>query len=135
MSFSHGNDAELKIQNAAGVLTDISTYLTSISMPREIEANETSTMRTRDRTYVPGLRNRTVSFEGRWDATLDALLDGITGMVRTFEYSPAGAGTGLVTYAGSLILTSYEPSTPHDDVADWSAEGQVTGAVTRTVGA
>jgi hypothetical protein len=135
MSFSHGNDAELKVQNAAGVLTDISTYLTSISMPREIEANETSTMRVRDRTYVPGLRNRTVSFEGRWDPTLDALLDGITGMVRTFEYSPAGAGVGLVTYAGSLILTSYEPSTPHDDVADWSAEGQVTGAVTRTVGA
>ena len=35
----------------------------------------------------------------------------------------------------ALILTSYEPSTPHDDVADWSAEGQVTGAVTREVGA
>ena len=65
MSFSHGNDAELKIQNAAGTLVDISTYLTSISMPREIEANETSTMRIRDRTYVPGLRGRTVSFEGR----------------------------------------------------------------------
>ncbi len=94
MSFSHGNDAELKIQNAAGTLVDISTYLTSISMPREIEANETSTMRIRDRTYVPGLRGRTVSFEGRWDAAVDAILDGITGMTREFEYSPAGSGVG-----------------------------------------
>ena len=135
MSFSHGNDAELQIQNAAGTLVDISTYLTSISMPREIEANETSTMRVRDRTFVPGLRGRTISFEGRWDPALDAILDGITGMTREFEYSPAGSGAGLVTYSGSMILTSYEPSTPHDDVADWSAEGQVTGEVTREVGA
>jgi len=134
MSFSHGNDAELQIQNAAGDMVDISTYLTSISFPREIEANETSTMRVRDRTFVPGLRGRTISFEGRWDPALDAILDAITGMTRDFEYSPAGSGVGLVTYAGSFILTSYEPSTPHDDVADWSAEGQVTGAVTRTVG-
>ena len=79
MSFSHGNDAELQIQNAAGTMVDISTYLTSISFPREIEANETSTMRVRDRTFVPGLRGRTISFEGRWDPAPAPILNGITG--------------------------------------------------------
>lgn len=137
MAFSHGKDAIFKIDSAGGVLTDISTYLTSASLSRAIDTAETSTLGTSDKTYVAGMRGATFSCEGNFDPTFDTLINGIIegDAAVDFEYYPAGEPVGATKpkYSGQVIVTSYEPSASVSDMAGGSVEFQVTGAITRAV--
>ena len=49
----------------------------------------------------------------------------------SFEYSPEGTASGKVKYTGEAILTNYAISSPVGDVVGYSADLQVSGAVTR----
>ena len=49
----------------------------------------------------------------------------------SFEYGPEGSTAGDAKYTGECIMTSYEKSGAVGDVVTYSAEFQVTGAVTR----
>jgi predicted secreted protein len=135
MAFKHGKNASFKVDNSGGTLTDISSYLNEVSLPRSIETAETTSFQTAGgaKTYVVGLNDSTVSISGTWDATLDAHLAGILGQDASvsFEYGPEGTGTGAVKYTGEGLMTSYETSSPVADVVTFSAEFQVTGTVTR----
>jgi hypothetical protein len=135
MAFSHGSVAVFKVQDAGGVLRDISAFITGDGLERSIDTAETSTHGVSAKTYIPGLQDVTVPLEGNFDPTVDGYLDGIRGLVRTWEYYPAGEPVGAAKpkYSGSAILTNYKIEAPVDDVTTWSAELQVTGAVTRAV--
>jgi len=132
MAFAHGSKAVFKVQNSSGTLTDISQYLTSISFSQEAETSETTTLGSTAKSYIPGLLDATLSIEGVYDPTVDSTLGGIFGMTRTFEYYPQGTTTGNPKFTGTCILTSYNPETAVDEAGTFSAEFQVSGAVTRT---
>ena len=70
---------------------------------------------------------------GLWDSTADAIFGAVVGQSATlsFEYSPEGTGSGKVKYTGEAILTSYAISSPVGDVVGYSADMQVSGAITR----
>jgi predicted secreted protein len=135
MAFRHGKNASFKIDNSGGTLTDISTYLDDVSLPRSIETAETTTFGVSGgaKTYVTGLNDSTISIGGKWHATLDGVLAGILGQDATvsFEYGPEGTTVSRVKYTGEAIVTSYEVGSPVGDVVTFSAELQVTGPVTR----
>lgn len=132
MPFTHGSKAVFKIGNASNTLTDISQYLTSVQYSPEVDTAEVTTLGATAKAYVAGLRDATISIEGIFEPAVDALLSGIIGLdARSFEYGPQGSTTGNVKYSGSCILTSYEVSTGLDGAGTFSAEFQVTGAVTR----
>ena len=132
-TFRHGKSTVFKVDNAAGTLTDISNTLTDVSFPQTIETAETTSFGSSAKTYIVGLSDSTVSASGNFDATVDAHLAGIAGQAATvsFEYGPEGSTAGQVKYTGEAILTSYEKSGAVGDVVTYSAEFQVTGAVTR----
>ena len=132
-TFRHGKSTVFKVDNAAGTLTDISNTLTDVSFPQTVETAETTSFGSSAKTYIVGLTDSTISASGNFDATVDAHLAGITGQSATvsFEYGPEGSTTGQVKYSGEAILTSYEKSGAVGDVVTYSAEFQVTGAVTR----
>lgn len=132
-TFRHGKNTAFKLDNAAGTLTDISNTLTDVGFPQTIETAETTSFGSSAKTYIVGLTDATVSLSGNFDATVDAHLAGIAGQAATvsFEYYPEGTTTGNVKYSGEAILTSYEKSGAVGDVVQYSAELQVTGAVTR----
>lgn len=132
-TFRHGKSTVFKVDNAAGTLTDISNTLTDVGFPQTVETAETTSFGSSAKTYVVGLSDSTVSASGNFDATVDAHLAGILGQSATvsFEYGPEGSTTGYVKYSGEAILTSYEKSGAVGDVVTYSAEFQVTGAVTR----
>lgn len=134
MAFKHGKNAVFKVDNSGGTLTNISTYLNNISMPRSIETGETTSFGNSAKTYIVGLSDSTLSIDGTWDATLDAHLAGVLGQDAslTFEYGPEGSGTGAIKYTGECFLTSFETSSPVADVVTFTAEFQVTGTITRT---
>lgn len=134
MAFSHGKDTNFQIDDSGGTPRDISTYCLSVKFPQDIDMAETSTMGTSAKTYVAGMTDGTISIEGRFDPTVDGYLSGIRGLAATatFIYGPQGSTVGNVKYTGECRLTSYEVSGDVGDMTGFSAEFQVTGAITRT---
>ena len=133
MAFVHGSDSVFKIDNSGGSLTDISTYVNNVDFPETADVAETSTLGASNKTYIVGLKDATISLGGLFDATVDAILGAVVGQSATlsFEYSPEGTASGKVKYTGECILTSYTLSSPVGDVVGFSADLQVSGAVTR----
>ena len=132
-TFRHGKNASFKVDNSGGTLTNISDTLNSVTFPREIETLETTSFGSSTRSYVVGFSDATISIEGSFDATVDAHLAGILGQEASvsFEYGPEGTPAGLVKYTGEALMTSYETSAGVGDIVTYSAEFQVTGAITR----
>lgn len=128
MAFSHGSKATLSING-----TDVTAYLTSISLSREADTAETTTLGKTSKTYIPGLKDGSFSIEGLDDAALDAVLSAALGAQVPFVYRPAGTGAGKIEYTGNAIGTSYEPASDVGEAGTCSAEFQVTGDITRTV--
>jgi hypothetical protein len=135
MPFRHGKNASFKVDNSGGTLTDISTYIHEVSLPRSIETAETTTFGVTGgaKTYVVGLNDSTITVSGKFDATVDAHLAGILGHEATvsFEYGPAGTTVGYVKFTGEAIMTKYDLSSPVGDVVSFGCDFQITGPVTR----
>jgi hypothetical protein len=132
-TFRHGKSTVFKVDNSGGTLTDISNTLTDVSFTQTIETAETSSFGSSAKTYIVGLSDSSLSVSGNFDATVDAHLAAIVGKADSvsFEYGPEGSTAGFVKYTGEALLTSYEKSGAIGDVVTYSAEFQVTGAVTR----
>jgi len=131
-TFFHGKDAEVYINDSGGTERNFTSYATSVGIPVEVETAEVSTLGDDDKVYVTGLRDRTISMEGKWDATVDGYLSGLLGgTARPWKVFPAGSASGRPYYSGSAILTSYEVTSEIGDAIGWSAEFQNSGAVTR----
>jgi predicted secreted protein len=133
MAFTHGKDSVFKLDNASGSLTDISTYVNNVDFPETADVSETTTLGADNKTYIAGLKDATISLSGLWDATADAIFGQVVGQSATlsYEYSPEGTASGKVKYTGEAILTSYAISSPVGDAVGYSADLQVSGAVTR----
>jgi hypothetical protein len=132
-TFRHGKSTVFKVDNNAGSLTDISNTLTDVSFPQSVDTAETSAFGASAKSYIVGLTDSTLSISGNFDATVDAHLAAIVGKADSvsFEYGPEGSTATYVKYTGEALLTSYEKSGAIGDVVTYSAEFQVTGAITR----
>ena len=133
MAFTHGKDSVFKLDNASGSLTDISSFVNNVDFPETADVSETTTLGADNKTYIAGLKDATISLSGLWDATADAIFGAVVGQSATlsYEYSPEGTASGKVKYTGEAILTSYAISSPVGDAVGYSADLQVSGAVTR----
>lgn len=131
----HGKDTGLKLDNTAASLTDISTHLDNCDgLPGEVELADVSTFGDEGHTFVPGLENCQFTIAGPWDATLDAVFGAPSAWktaTRTFEYGPAGVGSGAVKYSGEAWIQSYAASSPVADKGTFTATFQVDGQVAR----
>jgi len=141
MAFVHGKSTVFKLDNSAGTLVDLSSYLDDVGFPQSIETGETTTFGVAggSKTYVVGLNDRTISLAGKWDSTLDAHVAAViaaqadgTVASSSFEFGPAGSASGRVKYSGEALVTSFEVTNPVGDVVTFSCELQVTGQVTRS---
>lgn len=136
MAFRHGKNAVFKLDNSSATLTDISAYLDNVDLPRSIETAETTTFGVTggSKTYVVGLNEATISLSGKYDSVVDALLAGVIGQETSlnWNYGPEGSTTGRVKYTGLGFITKYDVKSPVGGVETFSADIQVTGAITRT---
>ncbi len=140
MAFVHGKNSIIKVDNAAGTLTDISAVANSVEMPRSLDTGETTTFGTSAKTYIAGLNDGTVSISGLYDpavdATLSAAVDAVaagTLATATVEWAPAGgpASASKPKFTCEVIWTSYSVSAGVGDVETFKLEGQRSGATTR----
>ena len=61
MAFVHGKDSVIKIDNAGGTLTDISSYVNNVDFPITADVAETTVMGDDNKTYIVGLKDATLS--------------------------------------------------------------------------
>jgi hypothetical protein len=139
MPFSHGKALVFKIDSAAGTLQPLTTFVDSVDFNNSVDTAETTTAGAEAKTYVSGQSDSTLSISGKYDRTATtgphAILTGLIGLetTSTFEYGPDGSVAGYVKKTGECFLTSYVVSSPVGDVVSFSADFQVTGAITETV--
>lgn len=133
MTFRAGRLAEVSI---AG--TDLSAYSDSCDLGIDIDVLDTTTFGNTWKTAIAGLIGGSFSMGGNYDPTAtvgpQAVLWGvILGLVPVaVVFKPGGTATGQRTNSFSALITSYSESSTPDDKVVWSADYQITGAVTPT---
>ena len=138
MAFVHGKGAVVNIDDSAGTPRDLSAYITSSDFEITAETAETTAYGKSAKTFIVGLKDGKVSFNGNWDVTAttgpDAVLSGLIGVgPLTVDWRPAGSASTNVKYTGEAICTSYKASAPVGGIVTFSASFQFSDTVTRTV--
>jgi len=138
MAFYHGKGLAFKIDNSAGTLQVLTSYVDSVELDNSVDLGETTTAGAEDKTFVSGQAEHDLSISGKWDDTAstgpDAVLFGLVGLETSssFEFGPSGSTTGKVKYLGECFLTGYKCSAPVGGVVTFTADFKITGAVTKT---
>ena len=130
-TFAHGKSTDFAIDDTGGSSRNISNTLTDVSFPQTIDTAETTAFGSSNKSYIVGLKDTTISVTGLWDATVDGYLSGTEPASRSLIFGPAGSTGGIVKYTGEAIMTNYSQGNPVGDVVTFTADFQVTGAVTR----
>ena len=131
-TFVHGKSVDFALDDTSGSSRNISDTLNSVDFPEVTETADTTAFGSSSRSFIVGLESATISISGLWDSTVDGYMKGGTEPAsRSFIYGPAGSTGGNVKYPGEAIMTNYSISSPVGDVVTYSADLQVTGAVTR----
>lgn len=132
MAFVHGSDAYIGVDNAATALQDISAYVTSVEgFPGDAGSHDVTTFSKNTVQRGAGLKDTKITINGLYDATVDAILAGIVGLIGTVTYRPAGASGQQ--YSAEMLCTSYKVSTPVGGYQTWSAAFEIaTGDLSDT---
>lgn len=136
MAFQHGKSSYLNLDTTAagGSPTDVSAYVNNIDFPQTTDTHETTSFGATAKTYLVGLKDATFSISGNWDPTMDGYLSTLLTPTAstTFVIGPQGSTAAQIKYTGECWLTSYSVGDPVGDLVTYSADFQITGAVTRT---
>lgn len=133
MAFVHGKGTVVTVDSNA-----LTSYISDSTFSQSVDAHDVTAYGATNKAYIDGLIDGTFSIEGHYDDTKTTgprdVLQGLEGGgAITVVRQPEGAGTGKAQDSFSAILTAYDESSPVDDKISWSAEFQITGAVTSTV--
>lgn len=133
MAFSHGKDAQVTIDS-----NNLSAYISDSTFNQSVDSHDVTAYGATNKAYIDGLIDGTFSVSGHYDDTKttgprDVLQGLLGGGAITILRQPEGTGSGLAQDSFSAIITSYEETAPVDDNIQWSADFQITGAVTVTV--
>lgn len=133
MAFIHGQFTKVTIATK-----DISPYVKTSTFTEEADFHDTTGYNPTGgrKTKNGGLLDGKFVMSGTYDNTvsvgprnaLRSLLGTTVACVRNVE----GTGTGKPNDAFSGVLTKYEETNPVDDMVTWSAEIEMSGAVTTT---
>lgn len=131
MAFRHGKDTVISIGG-----TDYSAFISDSTFNTSQDTHDVTAYGDSGHEYIVGLTDGTFSCSGHYDngATGTPAVDfpGFGATAQTILVQPEGAGTGNAQRSFSAVLTSYEEGMPVDDKISWSADFQISGAVTYT---
>lgn len=129
MAQVHGKSGALLIATK-----DVSPYTKSIDFDQSADSHDTTTFGATGHTYSGGLTDGKVSLAGVYDNTASVgprgAIKANLGLTVAFRYRPEGVGTGRPEDQFNVVVTGYKESVPVDDMIQWSADLQISGAVT-----
>lgn len=139
MPFGHGKNLVFKLDNAAGSLIALTSYVTDVKLDGSVDMGDTTTAGAENKTYVSGAADHDLSISGKLEDTattgLDAHLSALEGLetTSTFEYGPMGSGAGRVKKSGECFMKGYKIGSPVGGVCEFTADFKISGAVTTGV--
>jgi len=128
-TFRHGKNAVLFADEF-----NLTTYLNSISVSNGIETPETTTFGSSDRSYIVGHTDGSISFEGLFDGTADAVDEILASALGNTTNKVISTSQDSSSIGGRAILvdsasTGYEISSPLTDVVAVSGEAVANGGL------
>lgn len=136
----HGKKSYFAIEDSAAItLRNIGVHCDSITLDRDVDMAETTTIGGESKTFLPGLDGAEISLSGKFDSLAttgpDPVLAGdFAAKVQVgFEYGPEGNVAAMVKYSGECYVFKYQVSSPLEGIVKFSATIKITGAVTRGV--
>ena len=132
MAFVHGKGTVVSIDGRA-----MSAYSNSVTFSREADTHDVTTFGRDAKVYAPGLTDGTASIEGTYDNTAvtgpSAVFGPLVGAAAVdMIYRPEGTASGRPTRTVSVLVSSFEESSPVADMVTWTAELQFSGAIVST---
>lgn len=132
MAHLTGRDMRFKIDNASGSITDLSGDVNQQSLQRAVSLLEDSGMGDEERTFLPGLAGTTISINGFWNTTTDAifgpLISDNTSITKTVEFRAYANRF----YNGEVYVGNVQLSGAPDSLETFSVDLTFSGAVNRT---
>jgi|SRR6185295_6175487 len=132
-----GVGTSFKLDNAAAVLTDISTYLDGVDGSSDTEEQDGTTFQPGVaipiKNIIPGFATKGFELSGKWSPAAETFFSGIEGRQGlNYQYGPGGTTTGLTKITGLCTCLSYSgPQSSVDGITTFSASLRVSS---RTVG-
>lgn len=129
---SKGIGARFKIDSSVNVLTDVSSYLRSVSGSSDVERLDATTFQpdvaAPVKTEVAGFRTRSLTLEAVYSAaafSFFAAIEGLEGL--DYELGPDGSTTGDQKISGLCNCLSVSPPSPAvDNIQTFTIELNVT---------
>lgn len=137
MAFKAGTASAFYLGNAAAALQLLSPYIDTTSVPQTVAMLETSTFGTAAKTFITGLTDGdTISIGGPYDVAVHTHMTGLKAAqsagsaAAAYIWGPGGSVASQARSAGSAFIASYSLSSGVSGRVEWTADLQVTGAVT-----
>lgn len=137
MAFSPGKSAWIMLDGVNGAGTNVSAYADNFSFPQPTDSLETSTFSNNSKTFIVGLTGGGApSLSGPLDTAFAAIVANVSAAqaagstTSTLVYAAAGSAAGSLRQTAECWVTDFTVSTGVGGRAEFSANLQVTGAVT-----
>ena len=128
--------AEIKIDDSASNLRNMSAYVTSISdTGKEITALDVTTFADSAERVLAGIElSQEFSITGPFDDTAtsgpDAVFGTLVGVIADWEWHPKGTASGKRKVSGKALCTSYKTTGEAKGLTTYTTTFKVDGAVT-----
>jgi hypothetical protein len=122
----------LKLDNAAGTLTDVTAYITSETLSGSQDLIEDSAMADEEKSYIAGMAGATLSLSGIVNTTTDAILAPLLGNRTTATKTYQRAATTGLVLRGEVVPTAIEYSGSNNSLQTFSFSGTFDGVMIKT---
>lgn len=118
---------------------DLSQYTTNVDFGRSVDSHDVTTFGDSAHEYQGGLTDGTTTLEGIYESVSvtggpPAIIPPLLGTNVTLVYKPEGTGAGKAIRTVTVLVTSYDETSPVADMCTWTCELQHSGAVADTTG-
>jgi hypothetical protein len=132
-----GIGTSFKLDNVSAVLTDISTWLTSVQSSSDTDRLDGTAFQPNVavpvKTEVPGFSTKSYSLSGLWSPTVEVHFSAIEGRQGlNYQHGPQGTTVGQTKISGLCSCFSY--SGPQGEVGSLQTFTAELSVVSRTVG-
>lgn len=135
----HSKLTVIKMDNAAGTPTTISTYCDKFEKDEELDIANVTTFGVTGKQFLAGFTDGSISIGGPLTRASHVFFAGVVDALKagtidssSVEYHPEGTDSGDVKETFEGIVKNYKESSEAEAALTWSATLQITGVVTHT---
>lgn len=139
MAYRAGTVAFLMLDNASGSLTNLSAYTDTASISQGRAMIDVTSFGTSAETFMSGIaQGQTIPVGGGYDVTLYSHITALLAAQdagtasHSFLFGPGGSVASQAKLSGEFLVANFQIQPELKGRVNWSAELQVTGAITNS---